>query len=288
MSKEDLIGGSPATPPENKTPANTEEGSGINIEYPENFPEEFHGNPTILKFADKETGKINYGNALSSLIHAQKLVGADKIMLPSKTATEDDWKNVFHKLGNPQNIEEYKVNVDGFNVEDPLSKGFIEAAHGAGILPSQAEKIVSYFNEANSKIAENVEADADADYQVEMNKLKEEWGKDYDSNIKIAGNAFSEIFTQEEQAYYKEKGALSDPVFVRAMGRVGKTILDDDMSPLDGESDRTTQAESLKASYHESYAIVAKGDKTNPSFEHHRRNLHKVMEKAGSLGISLV
>lgn len=92
MSKEDLIGGDDnvdnSTPPVDNTPETNE----ISIEYPENFPQEFQGNATIMKFVDKESNKIDYGKALSSLIHAQKLVGADKIMLPSKTATEDDWK----------------------------------------------------------------------------------------------------------------------------------------------------------------------------------------------------
>ena len=40
-----------------------------------------------------------------SFVHAQKLVGADKIPVPNKFATEDDWNKVYEKLGRPKSAD---------------------------------------------------------------------------------------------------------------------------------------------------------------------------------------
>lgn len=286
-TKQDLIGGDQNPPATNETPPPTED-KGIQIEYPENFPEEFRDSPTIQKFVDKETGKINYGNALSSLVHAQKLVGSDKIMIPSKTATEDDWNQVFRKLGNPEKVEDYKIEVEGFNMDDPMSKGFIETAHKIGVLPKQAEAIASYFQEASKEANERSKTEIDTDYQLELDNLKKDWGDKFKNNINLATKAFETIFSPEEQGYYKEKGLLADPAFVRAMNKVGNSMLDDSTFKGNEETDTATTTEHMKQSYRESYAVVMKGDKTNPSYEHHRNNLHALNKKAGQMGISLV
>ena len=48
---------------------------------------------------------------LKSYKHAQKLVGADKIPVPNKHATEEDWNEVFKRLGAPDKPEDYKYNI---------------------------------------------------------------------------------------------------------------------------------------------------------------------------------
>ena len=40
----------------------------------------------------------NMEDFVKSYLHAQKLVGADKIPVPNKHATEEDWNEVFKKL----------------------------------------------------------------------------------------------------------------------------------------------------------------------------------------------
>ena len=62
--------------------------------------------------ADKSLAPIKDINSLAkSYIHAQKLVGVEKIPLPNKHATEEDWNVVYDKLGRPKSPEEYKYNI---------------------------------------------------------------------------------------------------------------------------------------------------------------------------------
>lgn len=296
MAREDLIGGGtgappPETPPEGGTgtppPATPPEGGGIEIKYPETFPKEFHGNPTIMKHINQETGDINYGNVMSSLIHAQKLVGADKIIKPTDSTSEQEWGELFRKLGNPEKVEDYKIEAQGFNAEDPMSKGFIETAHKAGVLPKQAAALFEYYDKAQKEAITNADALGDEAYNAEVGKLKAAWGDNFEKEAKISEAAFTKLFSPDDQKYYKEAGLLTDPAFIKAMNTVGKKMLDDNTLNAGGGDDFQGNEAQLKASYRESYAVLMKGDKTNPAYVHHQNNLHKLNELAAQRGINL-
>ena len=60
---------------------------------------------------DASLENINDINSLAKgYVHAQRMVGADKIALPGKYATEDDWQQVYTKLGRPDSPENYELN----------------------------------------------------------------------------------------------------------------------------------------------------------------------------------
>lgn len=291
MNKVDLIaggaGGAPPTPPEAGAPPTKPVEGGVEIQYPESFPKEFHGNPTIMKHVNAETGEINVGNVMSSLIHAQKLVGADKLIKPTDATTPEEMRNFYTSLGVPEKIEDYKITAEGFNAEDPASKGFVEAAHAAGVLPKQAEALYTYYDKSQKEAIKNADALGDEAYNAEIGKLKAGWGDSFDKNIKISEQAFQKIFNAEDQAQYKEAGLLADPAFIKAMNTVGQRMLDDTTLEGGGGNDYSGNEEQLKASYRESYAVLSTGDKTNPSYIHHQKNLHKLSEIAAERGIDL-
>ena len=47
----------------------------------------------------------------NSYVHAQKIVGSDKIPVPNKFATEKDWDAVYEKLGRPKDATGYKYDL---------------------------------------------------------------------------------------------------------------------------------------------------------------------------------
>ena len=291
MNRADLIGGGggapPAdTPPADTPPADTPPADGPQVNYPENFPKEYHDNPTIMKFLDKESGNFDLGKVLLSNIHAQKLVGADKILKPSDATTPEEWDKIYNQLGRPEKPEDYKLNIDGFNAEDPINKGFLEEAHKAGVLPKQAEALFSYYAKAQAEMAEGSDAEADKAYEAEVAKLKGDWGDNFDKEAKIAETAFKKVFSEEEQAAYQKAGLLTDPAVIKMLNTVGKKILDD--KTLDGGGGETLDnVEQIKAQYRESYAVLMKGDKTNPSYVFHQKRLHKLNEVAASRKLNL-
>ena len=83
-----------------------------------------------------------------SYIHAQKAMGKDKISVPDKHATPDDWQGIFTKLGNPEKLEDYKMDLPDAAIDDALLNKVKIAAHAKGILPWQLEAVIKEFNGA--------------------------------------------------------------------------------------------------------------------------------------------
>ena len=105
---------------------------------PENFKEE----KSLENFNNME-------DFVKSYLHAQKLVGADKIPVPNKHATDEDWNEVFKKLGAPNSPEDYKYNFKDEEVDQSTVQEFNKAAHRLGLLPKQAEGLIKFYNEMN-------------------------------------------------------------------------------------------------------------------------------------------
>ena len=47
---------------------------------------------------------------VKSYLSAQKLVGANKVAIPNKMATDEDWDEVYKKLGRPDKPDDYKYS----------------------------------------------------------------------------------------------------------------------------------------------------------------------------------
>ena len=82
-------GGTPATgePAGGIPPANGEPAGEIKYNYPEGLDSSYHGNQTLLKYAD-DKGNFKQAEVYKALIHATSAIGADKMLVPNKNFTE--------------------------------------------------------------------------------------------------------------------------------------------------------------------------------------------------------
>ena len=71
----------------------------------DSLPEDLRVEPSLRNFTDP-------ASLAKSYVHAQRMIGADKIPLPGKTATDEDWANVWSKLGRPQAPSEYQLQFE--------------------------------------------------------------------------------------------------------------------------------------------------------------------------------
>ena len=155
------------------------------------IPESFKEEKALDNFNNME-------DFVKSYLHAQKLVGADKIPVPNKHATDEDWNEVFKRLGAPQNPDDYKYNIKDQELDQTQVKEFNKAAHQLGLLPKQAEGLIKFYNEMNTNnAASQEEAAAQAQLQTET-KLKEEFGPQFakrlDQAKKLAVNSLGSDF----------------------------------------------------------------------------------------------
>ena len=135
--------------------------------------------------ADKSLENIKDIQGLAkSYIHAQKMVGADKIPVPNKYATEDDWNEVYSKLGRPESPDGYSFDTKG--IDGSGLKSFAEHAHKMGLLPQQANEMVKWYQGNVDATTQENNTKAEKARNDSVIALKKEYGQAYDNKLKAA------------------------------------------------------------------------------------------------------
>jgi hypothetical protein len=186
----------------------------------------------------------NMEDFVKSYLHAQKLVGADKIPVPNKHATEEDWNEVFKKLGAPESPEDYKYDLKDQELDSQQVSEFNKAAHKLGLLPKQAEGLIKFYNEMNGNIASSQEETAaQAQLQTET-ELKKEYGPQFakrlDQAKKLAVNSLGSDFL--ENTYLKDGSRLGDNIkVIKAFSDLADKLSEDEIIKGDGSDYMTAK-----------------------------------------------
>ena len=122
---------------------------------------------------------------VKSYLSAQRMIGANKIAIPNKMATEEDWKEVFSKLGAPNNPEDYKYSFKEDEINPEQLKAFNETAHRLGLLPQQAERLIKFYNEMNQTNQETAMKTAEQKQIQVESELKKEFGAEFEKRLAV-------------------------------------------------------------------------------------------------------
>lgn len=175
----------------------------------------------------------NMNDFVKSYLHSQSLVGADKIAVPNKYATDEDWKQVYKKLGTPDSAESYKYDLpDQHQIDDTTLNNFSQEALKLGLLPHQADGIMKYYN--------NVINDGMNEQQVAMKQaqdesvkvLRQEYGSTFDRNIQSAKNLAHATLGKDfiNQTILQDGSRLGDnPQVIKAFVDLANKLSEDTM-----------------------------------------------------------
>lgn len=182
------------------------------------LPAELQEDATLRKFSDVPSLAAAY-------INAQKLIGADKIAIPGKHASEDDWTGVFKKLGLPEKVDQYELKFkEGATLDENFVNDFKINAHKFGILPSQAQKLADWFSDINMT-AENKYIEETKQKQAqELDGLKQEWGKLYDANLSRAQLVLKEMADKDTLQYLNDSGLGNDTKLIKLLAKIGSKM----------------------------------------------------------------
>ena len=220
----DTGGGAPAAPAAPASPASPA-AAPTEVKFPENWklglPKEFQDEPSLKNVLDVPTLAKNY-------INAQKMIGADKISIPSKHATDDDWKAVFQKLGNPAELKDYELSApkDAPFDADALTK-FKEIAHANGVLPKQANKILEWYGKNIQEQMTSVSDRTKAEHEKEWGGLRETWGEAFDNKILAAKTAIKEFADPDVVEFLRTSNLGTNPKLAKFFSKIGETMLED-------------------------------------------------------------
>jgi hypothetical protein len=192
-----------------------------NVSWLDSLPADIKDDPSLKPIKD-------ISGLAKSYVNAQKMIGADKIVLPGKNATEAEWANLYRKMGLPESVDKYELNLPkDQKLDESLVKGFKEAAHKAGVLPNQAEKILNQYIQDTQAVLSKMEADKKVEATQKIEALKTEWGKDFEKNVRTAQVALKEFGDESFTQYLDQTGLGNDPQVIKFMAKLGNLLSED-------------------------------------------------------------
>ena len=148
----------------------------------EAISEEFRNDPNIEKFTEIDALAKSY-------INATQMIGKDKVAVPNKNSTEDQWNEVYNKLGRPESADKYSLNAKSevVPIDEQAIKQFAENAHQLGLNNKQAQGILEFYKNNMEGMAKQAKVDTETAQAQSTQQLRQEWGREFDTNIKKAG-----------------------------------------------------------------------------------------------------
>lgn len=183
------------------------------------------GHAGLTKFKDV--------NALAEgYINAEKMIGADKLVLPGKDAKPEDWDSVWNKLGRPEKVDGYQfpeVKDRPFTEADKgLQAVFAPIAHKLGLTQAQVTGLAEWQIALTTESIK-LETEGAANAQAELRK---EWGDQYDAKHDAAQRGLAAVLEASGQKIDSFKMmkltdgtfAFDNPMLLRLFATFGESI----------------------------------------------------------------
>jgi hypothetical protein len=199
----------------------------------EAIPEELRNDPNISKFTELEALAKSY-------VNATRMIGQDKVAVPNNNSTEDQWNEVYDKLGRPESADKYQLYVksDIVPLDDGAIKQFAENAHQLGLNNKQAQGILEFYKNSMESSAQQSKIDNETAQANAEQELRKEWGSNYENNIKKAGsiakaNMNPEVLDME----LKDGTRLGDhPAIIKGFANIANLMSEDKLVSTESEN----------------------------------------------------
>tara|TARA_Y100001951_G_scaffold10642_1_gene6797 strand:- start:346 stop:1203 length:858 start_codon:yes stop_codon:yes gene_type:complete len=202
----------------------------VNVDWKQGIPEDIRADKSLESIKD-------IGSLAKSYIHSQRLVGSDKIPVPNKHATDEDWNAVYEKLGRPKTPGEYKYDIpENANVDKASLNNFSDQAHKLGLLPTQANGMVKFYNEMVSQGIKDADTKALVSRENTTKEMKQEWGQAYDSKLSKAATLAKSIVDKQLLAAPMADGTMlgDHPLMIRAFAMLADKMGEDNIIQASG------------------------------------------------------
>jgi hypothetical protein len=196
----------------------------------ESLPEDIRGSESLKVIK-------NLTDLAKRTVHAEKMVGKNKIAVPKQGAPESEWA-AFHAavgaanpaLAIPSTPEEYKfdppIGMEEIYTEERI-KGSQAMAHKIGATKSQYEAFMQADAEQTAAAIAVQNQAIERKHDEDTLALKKEWGEAYPERQHVVKRLISEAFGNNETAKmnFLQKFA-GDPDFVRFAANVGSKMVE--------------------------------------------------------------
>ena len=199
----------------------------------EAIPEELRNDPNISKFTELEALAKSY-------VNATRMIGQDKVAVPNNNSTDDQWNEVYDKLGRPESPDKYQLDIksEAVPLDEGAIKSFAENAHQLGLNNKQAQGILEFYKNSMEGSAQQNQVDMETAQANAEQELRKEWGRAYEDNIKKAGAvAKANMDANILDMQLKDGTRLGDhPAVIKGFANIANLMSEDKLVSTESEN----------------------------------------------------
>lgn len=205
-------------------------GGGTITDWRTSLPEDIRGEALFASVKAKDATEA-LGIIAKQHVHAQKLIGVDKIAKPNAKWGEKEWGEFNRSLGVPETHDKYELPdvklAEGLKLDDTKVGKFKQVFHKLGLRPDQVKGVMqAYLEDLNGDFTGRLEGNKLAMSQA-TTALKGEFGDKYDSKLDIAKSVLRKFGSDTLLAKLESSGLANDPEVVKLFVKLGEGMLED-------------------------------------------------------------
>lgn len=173
---------------------------------------------------------------VTRFVHAERLVGGEKIHRPTEKSPPQDWDRFYNALGRPENADGYDLGdfapPEGLPWDEGLQKSLLPELHKAGLTNQQVNAVVRSYAEKQAESLAAQQQQQTEQMQTLERELKQKYGQAYESKVSLANRLFARMFGDRYQEMAQVK--LADghtlgnhPVFIEAFLAAAEALGED-------------------------------------------------------------
>lgn len=178
---------------------------------------------------DPSLASIQDVNGLAKgYVHAQRMVGADKVVIPKEDASADEWGEFYNRLGRPEQYEITRPELaEGLEYNGEMESSMLKLMHESGLSQAQAQKLYNGYMEYISKGHNDMTVGREAQIAEWDREVRQEFGHAYDERVDAAQRAAAEFGGDEFLGWLDETGLGDHPMFIKMFSKIGMGIMED-------------------------------------------------------------
>jgi hypothetical protein len=174
------------------------------------------------------------------------MIGQDKLVIPTNNSTEDQWDEVYNKLGRPESADKYTLDAKSevISLDDNAVKQFAETSHKLGLNNKQAQGLLEFYKTNMEGTAQQAKVDAETAQAQAEQQLRSEWGREFETKVKQASSLAKANMNPEILDMTLSNGArLGDhPEIIKGFAKIAGMMSEDKIVSTESESVQSNQS----------------------------------------------
>jgi len=220
------------------------------------------------------------GSVVKSYVHAARMVGADKVVVPGKNASPEEIKAYISKLGLPETPDKYEVKLAEQSIfSGEKSKALKELALKNNILPNQLQSVMDYVTSELDSLVKADETETIQQRQQGIQGLREKWGEEGFKKNAHRSNLTAKHFGGDSFIdYLNQTGLGDDPKLIEVFAMIGSKLKQEDVFQKDITAQYGMSKDEAQKAINALFTDKAYLDKSNPSHGDRLKDMLKYQE----------